>query len=363
MFRLIRPLLFRLDPERAHAVTLAALRVVYRFPLAPDAARALYGGRVEPLPVRVMGIDMPNPLGLAAGMDKNAECVAAFRDLGFGSVELGTVTPRPQPGNARPRMFRLPAQEAVINRMGFNSKGLDRFSENLGRADRTGLIVGANIGMNADTPVERAADDYIAGMRAVYGLADYIAVNISSPNTRDLRRLQERDSLGALLDALCAEKHRLTATHGRTVPLAVKIAPDLEPAQITALAQALLDHGIDGVIATNTTVSRPGLQGDPVAREAGGLSGRPLREMSTSVVRALYAELQGRIPIIGVGGISSAGDAWDRMVAGADTLQVYTGLIFRGPAMIREIVNGLAERTRGLGCTTLAQAVARARAR
>jgi len=361
VYRLIRPLLFTLDPERAHRLTLAMLRGAYRMPMAPRMLRAVYAARTASLPVTVMGLTLPNPLGLAAGMDKNAECVTPFRDLGFGAIELGTVTPRPQPGNPAPRMFRLPARDAVINRMGFNSSGLERFTANLLHADRSGVVIGANIGKNADTPIDRALEDYLAGMRTVYPLADYIAVNVSSPNTRDLRTLQERDALGALLGALAQEKRLLAEQHRRTVPLAVKIAPDLDAAQISAVAGALLDHGMDGVIATNTTVARPGVARHPLSHEAGGLSGRPLREMSTSVVRALYSELKGRIPIIGVGGISDADDAWERMVAGADALQVYTALIYRGPALVRDIVNGLARRTREAGCATLTEAVTQAR--
>jgi dihydroorotate dehydrogenase len=361
VYRLIRPLLFKLGPERAHRLTLAMLRGAYRIPLAPRMLRAVYAARTAELPVTVMGLTLANPLGLAAGLDKNAECVTPLRDLGFGAIELGTVTPRPQPGNPKPRMFRLPAHDAVINRMGFNSAGLERFTSNLTHAERAGVVIGANIGKNADTPIDRALDDYLAGMRAVYALADYIAVNISSPNTRDLRTLQERDALGLLLGSLAQEKRRLARQHGRAVPLAVKIAPDLDAAQIAAVAGALLDHGMDGVIATNTTVARPGLAQHPLSHESGGLSGRPLREMSTSVVRALYAEIKGRIPIIGVGGISSADDAWERLVAGADALQVYTALIYRGPALVRDIVNGLALRTREAGCATLTEAVARAR--
>jgi len=360
VYSLIRPLLFSLDAERAHDCTLSALQALERLPAGTRLLQAASGGTTPALPVTVMGIPFPNPVGLAAGLDKDACCADAFHGLGFGFVELGTVTPRPQPGNPRPRLFRLPAQEAIINRMGFNSGGLEAFLGHLLARPRKGLV-GINLGKNKDTPAERTLDDYLAGLRAVYPHADYITVNISSPNTPGLRDLQEEAALSALLAGLKSEQGRLASDQGRTVPLALKIAPDLDEEAIDVIARLLLTHRMDAVIATNTTVSRPGLERDPLARETGGLSGAPLRAQSTRVVHRLYATLQGKIPIIGVGGIFSAGHAWEKLVAGADLVQIYAALIYRGPGVVREMVTGLQERVRASGATTLADAVNRAR--
>jgi dihydroorotate dehydrogenase len=291
-----------------------------------------------------MGIRFPNPVGLAAGLDKNGEYIDALARLGFGFIEVGTVTPRPQPGNPRPRMFRLPAARAVINRLGFNNDGVDRLVENVKRARYRGVL-GINIGKNFDTPIERAADDYVACLRKVYPLASYVTINISSPNTENLRRLQGAGELDALLSALKAEQRALAARHGKAVPLAVKIAPDLEPPQIEAIASSLRRHAIDAVIATNTTVTREGVAGLPHEHETGGLSGAPLTARATSVVRQLAKALSGAVPVIGAGGIMSGADAREKVAAGASLVQLYTGLIYRGPVLVRECVGALCERT------------------
>jgi dihydroorotate dehydrogenase len=287
-----------------------------------------------------MGIDFPNPVGLAAGLDKNGECINNLAALGFGFVEIGTVTPRPQPGNPKPRMFRLPAAQALINRMGFNNKGVDYLVEQVRRSGFKGVL-GINIGKNADTPVERATDDYLIGLRKVYPWASYVAVNISSPNTPGLRDLQYGAALDRLLEALKTEQRRLADEQGRYVPLAVKIAPDIADAELPTVAQALLRYEIDGVIATNTTFSRTGVEQWPHADQAGGLSGAPLRARATAVVEQLRALLGDAAPIIAVGGIMSGADAAARIAAGADLVQIYTGFIYRGPDLIREAVKAL----------------------
>lgn len=362
LYRRLRPLLFALDPERAHVLTLKALGLLHRVPGFPALLRALYANRTPALPVEVMGLRFRNPIGLAAGLDKHAEAADAFADLGFGFVELGTVTPLPQPGNPRPRLFRLSRHGALINRMGFNSVGLERFVNNLARR-KTAIPRGVNLGKNAATPLERAADDYCAGLRAVYTHADYVAINISSPNTAGLRDLQGEKNLEQLLHALKREQTALAERHGRYVPIALKVAPDLGDEQIAVIARLVLSHRFDAVIATNTTVARPGLDHEPLAREAGGLSGRPLRELSTAAIRGLYRQLQGRVPIIGAGGVSDAADAWEKLVAGADLVQIYSALIYAGPGIVRRIVTDLAARVQAAGCTTLAEAVAQARRR
>jgi dihydroorotate dehydrogenase len=359
VYSLIRPLLFSLDAERAHRLTLRALQAIQQLPAGSTLLHTL--SRTPPqLPVDLMGLRFPNPVGLAAGLDKDACCAGAFHALGFGFVELGTVTPRPQPGNPRPRLFRLPGREAIINRMGFNSHGLDAFLDQLRRRPRRGLV-GINLGKNKDTPAERALDDYLTGLRAVYLYADYVTVNISSPNTPGLRDLQEEAALAALLAGLKTEQDRLAGRHGRRVPLALKIAPDLDDNAIDAIARLLLAHRMDAVIATNTTVTRPGLGDEPRARETGGLSGAPLRALSTQVIRRLYTTLQGKIPIIGVGGIFTAEHAWEKLVAGAELVQIYAALIYRGPCVVREIVAGLADKVRASGAGSLVEAVQGAR--
>jgi dihydroorotate dehydrogenase len=290
-----------------------------------------------------MGIRFPNPVGLAAGLDKNGEYVDALSRLGFGFIEIGTVTPRPQPGNPRPRMFRLPRARAVINRLGFNNDGVERLVENVKRARYRGVL-GINIGKNADTPLERAVDDYLACLRAVYPLASYVTVNISSPNTRDLRQLQLGPALDELLAAVKSEQRALAGKHRRHVPLAVKIAPDLDAGQIAAIAESLQRNRVDAAIATNTTTARDGVAGSEHADEGGGLSGAPITERSTRVARDLARALNGALPVIGVGGIMSGADARDRIAAGASLVQLYTGLVYRGPALVRECIDALCER-------------------
>ncbi|MEJ2060367.1 MAG: quinone-dependent dihydroorotate dehydrogenase [Gammaproteobacteria bacterium] len=335
MYRLIRPLLFALTPEQSHALTIAGLRALGAMtPALPPPA----------LPRRVMGLDFPNPVGLAAGLDKNAEALDGFGQLGFGFIEVGTVTPVAQPGNPAPRLFRLPEAEALINRMGFNNHGLGELCARLEKRRYRG-VVGVNIGKNRDTPVEQALEDYLIGLRRVYALADYVAVNISSPNTPGLRTLQEGAALDGLLAALKEEQARQADTHGRYVPLAVKVAPDLDERQIREMAEALLRHRIDGLIATNTTLSRAGVEGLRHAEEQGGLSGRPLFPLSTTVLEQFRAILGEEIPIIAVGGIGSGEDALAKLRAGASLVQVYTGLIYRGPMLARQILRELRRAT------------------
>ena len=328
-YNLLRPALFSLDPETAHDATLTSLNTAYCLGLSrliPQPA---------PDPRTVMGITFPNPVGLAAGLDKNGECINGLAALGFGFIEIGTVTPRAQPGNPRPRLFRIPEAQAIINRMGFNNHGVDALLENVKRAQFKGVL-GINIGKNADTPIEKAADDYLIGLRKVYAHASYVAVNISSPNTKNLRQLQGGDELDALLSQLKTEQEKLAQQHGKYVPLAVKIAPDLDAEQIKQIAALLIQHRIDGVIATNTTLARDGVENLVHGNESGGLSGAPLCEKSTTVIRQLAAELQDALPIIGVGGILKGEDAREKMQAGAALVQLYSGLIYRGQALAAE---------------------------
>jgi len=338
LYRAVRPLLFALDPEAAHSLSLAGLDLLTRLGAAP-----LLACSVPRLPVRVMGLDFPNPVGLAAGLDKDGAHIDALAALGFGFLEVGAVTPRPQPGNPGPRVFRLPQAQALINRLGFNSRGVDAFVENVGRA-RSGAIVGVNIGRNADTPNERALGDYVACLRKVHERASFVTANVSSPNTKNLRELQRADELDVFLAALAAERDRLAAQHRRRVPLAVKISPDLDDAGIAAVADRVAARGIDAVIATNTTVSRRGVEHLPSGGEQGGLSGAPLRARATEVVGKLRRALPAKIAIIGVGGIASAADAREKLDAGASLVQLYTALVYRGPELVAEIVRGLAAR-------------------
>ncbi len=360
LYTRLRPLLFRLDAERSHDLVLGGLRWGARIPGVTALLRHTYGRRVPPLPVHALGLHFPNPLGLAAGFDKDARYIEPLATLGFGWLELGTVTPQPQPGSSKPRLFRLVSHHALINRMGFNSAGLGAFVANLSRRAKPCLL-GINIGKNRDTPLERAVEDYLVALRAVYIHAAYVAVNVSSPNTPGLRALQERERLGELLRALKTEQTALTRAHGLYVPLALKIAPDLDEEQIAFIAQTVLATGFDAVIATNTTLARPGVEHELLAAEAGGLSGPPLKPLAARAVTRLYRLLQGRVPIIGVGGIENAEDAWERLVAGADLLQIYTALIYQGPGIVAQIVHGLAERVARAGKSNLAEAVASAR--
>ena len=328
--------MFAADPERAHALAFAGLDAAARLGVAQLAAP-----RLPASPVDAMGIRFPNRVGLAAGLDKNAEHLRGLATLGFGFLEAGTVTPRPQPGNPRPRMFRLVEAQALINRLGFNNEGVERFVTNVDRSGYRGIL-GINIGRNFDTSNERAADDYVACLHAVHSRASYVTINVSSPNTKGLRDLQAEDALSTLLARLTAERDDLAQRHGRRVPLAVKIAPDLDTAAVGSVARILVRHGIDGVIATNTTLARDRVAGLAHADEAGGLSGAPLRERATTVLRVLADMLDGALPIIGVGGIMSAEDAREKIRAGATLVQLYTGLIYRGPELVAECVRGLA---------------------
>jgi dihydroorotate dehydrogenase len=335
MYTLLRPLLFALDAEAAHHLTLESLKLAAGSRLARACMR-----HTAPLSRRVMGIDFPNPVGLAAGLDKNGDYIDALATLGFGFIEIGTVTPRPQPGNPRPRMFRLPAARAVINRMGFNNHGVDALIANVRRARFRGVL-GINIGKNFDTPIEQAAEDYLVCLRKVYDHASYVTVNISSPNTRNLRQLQQGDELVRLLSALREERERLADRHGRRVPLALKIAPDLEATQVSAIADLLMAYGIDAVIATNTTTARETVAELPYGHEAGGLSGAPLTARAQQISAQPAAALRGAVPIIGVGGIMDGADAAARIGAGASLVQLYTGLVYAGPALIGDCIDAI----------------------
>lgn len=330
IYSLVRPLLFALDPERAHEITLKLLA----------ASSSILGLQTKENPataITVMGLGFPNRVGLAAGLDKNGVAVDGLARLGFGFLEVGTVTPRPQPGNPLPRLFRLPQQQAIINRMGFNNLGIDALVERLGQARYKGIL-GINIGKNFDTPIERAVDDYLICLDKAYPHANYVTINISSPNTKNLRQLQGAEELDALLTALKIRQQILTDRHSRYVPIALKIAPDLDAEQIADVANALRRHRIDAVIATNTTLSREGIEQSPLAAEAGGLSGAPLFERSTAVVRTLARALAGEVPIIAAGGITTGARARAKLEAGAVLVQIYSGLIYRGPALVQECI-------------------------
>ena len=337
-YPLARPFLFGLDPEHAHELTLAALAAIQRTPLVC----AVSARRVDD-PAVVAGLRFPNRIGLAAGLDKNGRCIDAFGAMGFGSVEVGTVTPLAQPGNPKPRMFRLPEHHALINRLGFNNDGLAAFVRNVRQARFRdgGGILGLNIGKNAATPIDRAADDYLACLAGVYPHADYVTVNISSPNTANLRALQGDAMLDALLGALRARRIELADEHGRQVPMFLKIAPDLDVGQIDAIAATLQKHAIDGVVATNTTLSRDAVVGVRHGNEAGGLSGAPLLAASNRVIAHLRSALGPAFPIIGVGGVTSADDAVAKRAAGADIVQMYTGFIYAGPTLVGEAARAM----------------------
>ncbi len=341
-YALTRPFLFGLDPEHAHELTLGSLARLQDTP-----ARCLWTQARVQDPVTVACLRFPNRIGLAAGLDKNGRCIDGLGDMGFGFIEVGTVTPLGQPGNPKPRMFRLPARQALINRLGFNNEGLEAFLANVQRARRfraAGGLLGLNIGKNAATPIERAVDDYLIGLAGVYPHADYVTVNISSPNTQNLRSLQSDEALDGLLGALQARRAELAVQHGRQVPIFLKIAPDLDEAQVAVIAATLQKHGLDGVIATNTTLARDAVAGLPHAQEAGGLSGRPVFAASNRVIAQLRAALGPGFPIIGVGGVLSGEDARAKIAAGADLVQLYTGLIYRGPELVAEAARAVAGR-------------------
>ncbi len=339
MYSLARPFLFSLDAERAHGIGLSALDWAWRTGTTP-----LLASKVKPLPTKLLGLEFPNPVGLAAGLDKNGEHIDALFALGFGFVEVGTITPRPQEGNPKPRLFRLPRYGAIINRMGFNNAGVDVLVKNVERSRNRRGPLGINIGKNKDTPNEDALSDYLICLEKVYPLADYITVNISSPNTAGLRELQEEQALRHLVAGLREAQERLAGAHGRRVPMLVKVAPDLNESDINAAARVLGELEVDGVIATNTTINRDGVEGHPRAAQAGGLSGAPLLAQSTFVLRRLRARLPERIPLIGVGGIQSGADAVAKMAAGASLVQCYSGLIYRGPALVGECVDAIRRR-------------------
>jgi dihydroorotate dehydrogenase len=334
-YALARPLLFALDPETAHHAALKFAGLAGLFAAQPPAC-----------PVRAMGLDFPNPVGLAAGMDKQAEHVDALAGLGFGFLELGGVTPRPQPGNPRPRMFRIPQARAIINRYGLNSIGVDGFVENL-RKRKSKILIGVNIGKNKDTPNEKAVDDYELCFERLYPHVDYVTLNVSSPNTVGLRDLQSVEALSVLLSRIKTLRTKLQQQFGRNVAIALKIAPDLDDAQIRDIAAVARREGIDGIVATNTTLSRAGVESYANGMQAGGLSGAPLRERSTRVLRILSQELKNEIPLIGVGGIFSGADAVEKFDAGASLVQVYTGLIYRGPGLVSECVAACLARATG----------------
>lgn len=334
-YGLIRPWLFRLDAERVHGAAIATLRR-----LSASQSRMLFGQHIADLPREVMGLRFPNPLGLAAGFDKNGDCIDALAGLGFGFIEVGTVTPRPQPGNPRPRMFRLERHSAIINRLGFNNKGVDYLVDRVRRAAYRGVL-GINIGKNADTPLVRALDDYRYCLERVYPHAGYITVNISSPNTLGLRSLQQGEALTSLMRGLADTRQTLQARYERRVPLVIKIDPDLTMDAVDVVADALVDCGMDGVIATNTTVSRQLVADDPASDESGGLSGAPLTQRSTEVVARLSRRIGGRLAIIGVGGVMNGSDSVAKVSAGAQLVQVYSGLIYRGPRLVADCVEAL----------------------
>ncbi len=336
LYPLLRPLLFRLDPETAHRLTLAVLDLLANLgPLNPLQPR------FPPLETEVMGLRFPNPIGLAAGLDKNGDHIPGLAALGFGFIEVGTVTPRPQPGNPPPRLFRIPEAEALINRMGFNNLGIDHLVTNLEKLGPRRFILGVNLGKNKDTPQHLAVEDYLAGLERVCLLADYVTINLSSPNTPGLRNLQHGHALETLLSRLNERRTQLAEKHGKRLPIAVKIAPDLTPEQLAEQAECLLRHSMDAVIATNTTIDHSAVESMPHGSESGGLSGRPLRDKSTQVVRRLHHLLGHRLPIIACGGILEARDAMEKFNSGASLIQIYTGLIYRGPGLIESIMTSL----------------------
>ncbi len=340
MYKLIRPLLFRMDAERSHDLAINSLRRISQSDFALNTLRKLYANQIKSKPLELMGLKLSHPLGLAAGLDKQGVAGDALSALGFSFIEYGTVTPLPQPGNPRPRLFRIPEHRAIINRMGFNSIGLDAFLANI-QNSRKDHIKGLNIGKNANTPIENAIEDYVTGLKAVYGIADYICINISSPNTKNLRDLQGDEQLNALLAALSHTRKMLADQHGCYKPMALKVAPDMQAEQIDIVCKLLLEHKIDGLVATNTTLARDAISGHPLATETGGLSGRPVAEQSTWCVNQFSQRLQGEIPIIGVGGIEDAPTAQAKLEAGASAIQLYSSLIYQGPGIVKQIVNNL----------------------
>ncbi|MCH2190911.1 MAG: quinone-dependent dihydroorotate dehydrogenase [Gammaproteobacteria bacterium] len=360
LYSLARPALFSLDPEAAHDIALNSLSTVSKSRFATKQLERATGAGVPDLPVTCMGINFRHPVGLAAGLDKDARAFPALSALGFSGVEMGTVTPKPQPGNEKPRMFRLVEDQAIINRMGFNSGGVDAFLANITKDDRTG-VAGINVGKNADTPIERAASDYVNALQRVYSQADYITANISSPNTKSLRDLQNANFLDNLLLDIKQAQLKCEKVHGYYVPIALKVAPDLAEDEIETIAELVISHKFDALIATNTTIERPESLKSTQKHQAGGLSGAPVKEMSTKCIREFYRHLNGEVQIIGVGGIKTADDAWEKLVAGADYLQIYSQFIYEGPSMIKNIVNGLLSKVNQGGFASLSEAISAAR--
>ncbi|NOQ14894.1 MAG: quinone-dependent dihydroorotate dehydrogenase [Methyloprofundus sp.] len=334
-YPLVKPLLFQLDAETSHYLTLKLLNIAHQCGLD-----RVLNPPIMTKPLMVMGLEFANPVGLAAGLDKNGDYIDSLAGLGFGSIEIGTVTPRPQAGNPKPRLFRLPSHNAIINRMGFNNQGVDYLLQQVTASQYKGVL-GINIGKNFDTPIEQATEDYLICLRKAYQAASYITINISSPNTKNLRQLQQGDEIKKLLSALKEEQQTLQQQHNKYTPLVVKIAPDLNDDEIQHIASLLMEFSIDGVIATNTTIDRSAIQGHVFADEAGGLSGTPVKQQATYVVSRLADELQGKLAIIAAGGIMNTADAQEKLAAGADLVQIYSGLIFKGPNLVHEIMQGL----------------------
>ncbi len=330
-YPLVRPLLFSLDPELAHTLSLKLLKLSHQ-----TQASRLYQFKAQDKPVKIMGLTFPNRVGLAAGLDKNGDYIDPLSDLGFGFIEIGTVTPRPQPGNPKPRLFRLKQHQAIINRMGFNNSGIDHLLAQVEQAKYTGIL-GINIGKNFDTPIDQANQDYLIGLRKSYAQASYITINISSPNTKNLRQLQQGDEIKRLLADLKNEQARLAQKHQKYTPLVLKIAPDLDQPELEHIAKLLLEFEIDGVIATNTTIDKTAVTDHPQGQEGGGLSGKPLTTKSTAIIAALNSELNGKLPIIAAGGIFSTSDARVKLEAGASLIQIYSGLIYQGPELVKQI--------------------------
>jgi len=349
MYSLFKPIAFALDPERAHDLTLTNLEFAAKRAFLSAQLEKCYATKISSLPVKCMGLDFRHPVGLAAGLDKDARAFAAFSALGFSAVEMGTVTPLPQPGNEKPRMFRLLEDEAIINRMGFNSGGVERFLINLKANQPCKALAGINIGKNAITSIDDAHADYVSALQRVYSSADYITINISSPNTKSLRDLQNADYLDSLLTQIKKAHAKCVAVHKKHVPIALKVAPDLKEDEIEAISELLISHQFDALIATNTTVERPDSLSSEFANQAGGLSGKPVKEMSTNCIAEFYRHLKGKVQIIGAGGIKNADDAWDKMLAGADYLQIYTQFIYQGPVIIKDIVEGLQKTVKSQG--------------
>ena len=362
MYSFIKPILFALDPERAHDLTMTKLAIASKSPFLTAQVNRLFGKNIPELPVSCMGLNFKHPVGLAAGLDKDARALPAFSAMGFSGVEMGTVTPKPQPGNEKPRMFRLVEDEAIINRMGFNSGGIDAFLKNIRKTESTS-IAGINVGKNALTPIADAHTDYVSAMQRVYSHADYITINISSPNTQSLRELQNEDSLDDLLLKLKAAQLKCQKVHKRYVPIALKVAPDLSPDEIESIAELVISHQFDALIASNTTISRPDSLQSEHKTQGGGLSGAPVKDLATDCIRQFYKLLKGRVQIIGVGGIKDADDAWEKMLAGADYVQIYSQFIYQGPAIVGDIVRGLKQKVEAHGFDDLPAALAALRER